>query len=129
MRIIMYNKKGIYNFDMERLFPLTFNLGKLQIKNITEDIIIGDGIFRLGIEQNNNEIITQKDARGDLIAMHPTISKNIILAIEPIFLIEQKQIQKYKLINSRYSIFCRINFIILILFIKPKKNFASYKLR
>ena len=79
---------------------------------IPDVIIIGEGIFKLDIEVNKREIITQNDALADFLARQVTQRRKTISAIIPILKMAQKQIHKYRNINTIYSIFLFINLYI-----------------
>ena len=61
---------------------------------IPDVIIIGEGIFKLDIEVNKREIITQNDALADFLARQVTQRRKTISAIIPILKMAQKQIHK-----------------------------------
>ena len=75
--------------DNDNCFPLILSLLKMNKKMIAEEMIIGDGIFKLAIDENNRETITQNDALADFIAIQTTNNKNTMPAFEPILVIEQ----------------------------------------
>ena len=61
---------------------------------IPDVIIIGEGIFKLDIEVNKREIITQNDALAEILARQVTQRRKTISAIIPILKMAQKQIHK-----------------------------------
>lgn len=61
---------------------------------IPDVIIIGEGIFKLDIEVNKREIITQNDALAEILARQVTQRRKTISAITPILNMAQKQIHK-----------------------------------
>lgn len=111
-RISMKNNNGIINFLNDNEFPFNPILLKLIKKTIIEDVIIGEGVFKLGMEVNSMVIIKQKDALVDIIEITTTNITNIILAFKPILTIAQYEAQAYNPINKMYSIFLRIKDII-----------------
>ena len=61
---------------------------------IPDVIIIGEGIFKLDIEVNKREIITQNEALAEILARQVTQRRKTISAIIPILKMAQKQIHK-----------------------------------